>query len=67
MGTKIPLHLHNKDDQRIRRRILHHITRFLGQGDPNRLEAFEKYYKSLVHEAITVVLVTERMAKEKVE
>lgn len=55
------LKLHH-DDVRARRRIMHFITRQLSKGDPNRKAAFDAQYKDLVHEAVTVVLYTERMA-----
>ena len=51
----------SKDDVRVRRRILHHITRNL-HGDQK--DTFEKDYKNVVHGAITTVLLSERLAVE---
>ena len=60
----------HKTDVRVRRRIMHHITRRLNKefpaqpGQTSRLREFEYKYKDIVHDAITVVLLSERMAVE---
>ena len=49
----------SKDAVRVRRRIMHRITRALTHDDLNKKAAFDKHYKNLVHDAITIVLATE--------
>lgn len=52
----------SKDAGRVRRRILHHVTRGITDEEVKKL--YDKHFKDLVHDAITVVLASEEMATE---
>lgn len=54
----------SKSDVRVRRRIMHHITRSLSGFDRQQ---FEAVYKDRVHQAVTEVLASERSAVEELE
>ena len=45
---------------------MHRITRALTHDDPNKKAAFDKNYKDLVHDAITIVLATEELMTDAV-
>lgn len=60
------MNLH-KDDIRVRRRIMHILTRQMNKEHPDKREAFNAFFKSLIHDAITFVLADERMEKRNAD